>query len=219
MAAQNAPQCKPAAADCAKAQYRLLGIGGTGGFEAAMRAQQWAYKVPVTTNEEDQDAAHCCINSCQCHSRLRRSPGLSITAAGGLAWTTISTDGSLVRCLRKLSRTWRLMRLRTLASATALRATLMPNRAASGLGLAYTRKQESVVRVPVRKARLKSAGVRSRAAGENPFVDELKGRVSPGPWRDGHSAPGVHVLLPYARETHGYASGECYWVDRFFSCW
>jgi len=84
----------------------------------------------------------------------------------------------------------------------------MPNRAAALLELAYTRKQESVVREPARKARLKSAGVRSRASGGNPLVDEIRGRVSPGPWRGGRSVPGVRVSLPCVRETHGYASDE-----------
>ena len=218
MATQNSAYREPASAKNAELLDSLHGIYGAGGLETAMGTEQRAEEIAVAADEKNQETAHRFSNSCQCLSRLTRISSLLAAAAGDLACTTISSAGMVMHRLRKLSRTSRLRRLRDTAPGTALRATVMPSRAVlAWFRQAYTRKQESVLQNPLRKARLKQAGVRSRTSEGKPALDGIKGRVSLGPSRGGHSVPTARFSLPCAREIHVCASGAGYWAGRFFS--
>ena len=218
MAAQQSQQRQPAAAQCAESLDRLKGVSGARRLKTAVTSEQRAQEIPVATDKKDQDAAHCFVNSCQCHSRLERSSRLLAPEAAALACTTMSAAGSSTHRIWKLARIWRLMRLRATAPVTAVRATLIPRRADCRLGRAYTRKQASLLHCPCLKTRLNSAGVRRRTLGGKPAFAGATGRGLPGPLHGGHSTLGGRVWWPCARGIHACVCGAACWADRFFSC-
>lgn len=113
----------------------------------------------------------------------------SAWAAAGRAITTISMAGSPARLCRKLSRTTRLMRLRSTADLETFRETAMPSLASGpDPGRLTSVNSASVFRRPDLSTRRKSSGERSRYSRGNPNGRAASMAVSPGP-SDGQLGP------------------------------
>src|SRR5579863_2242678 len=72
MATRQAPRGVPAAHQGAVVLDGFDGVTGTGGLETAAPAEQRAQGIAICADDQDQEALHRLITSCQCRSRLAR---------------------------------------------------------------------------------------------------------------------------------------------------
>ena len=143
---------------------RPNGIRRTTGVITAVVPQKRADQVLIGPKHENQDNAHLPTSLLQCLKSDSRSCRLLLFCSPGRPSTTISNPGKSDLCKRKLSRTWRLIRLRSTASRTCFLEIASPRRAPPVLlERASVVKQESADRTGFWKTRRNAAGVRSLA--------------------------------------------------------
>jgi len=134
---------------------------------AAMVPQKRADQILIRPDKENQDVAHCPTSLLQCLKSDSRSCRLVFPCSPWRPSTTISNPGNSNLCTRKLSRTWRLIRLRATARRTCFFDIARPSLASAvSLRRASVVKQESADLTGCWKTRRYSAGVSSLAVRE-----------------------------------------------------
>lgn len=113
--------------------YCFLGIGRAGRIETTLAAEPWAQQQTVPSNQEKKKGLHNYRAFIQCRCNDSRSATMSALPAPGCAMTTRSRLPSLLCVHRKLSRTQRLIRLRSTALVDTRRETVNPRRACPSL--------------------------------------------------------------------------------------
>jgi hypothetical protein len=126
--------------------YGLGGVVGTARVKPAVVSENGAHEVLITSDNGDQKRAHNCRRIfTQCPEREALSVRFDELAARCWQRTTKSTCPNACRCRRKLSRTIRLIRVRSTARRTPRLEIARPNRARLALFRhAKTVKQSSI---------------------------------------------------------------------------
>src|SRR5262245_4890548 len=171
MAAADALQRQPPAADRAVIFDRLQRVGRAGRVVSAMPAHERAQEPPVQVDGNLREPArHAGRSSArQCCARLSNTARFPAFAAAARAVTSTSTAGISCRCNRNDSRIRRRRRFRLTALPAARRPTAMPSRASRfSFFTHWTTNKSSVRRLRARRARSNSAAVWSLWPARNP---------------------------------------------------
>ncbi len=162
--AGQSTQCQPEPSQDTVGLKRADGVGRTTGMISAMIPQKRAEQVLIGPKKENQDIAHCPTSLLQCLKSDSRSWRLLLSCSPWRPSTTTSNPANSSLCNRKLSRTRRLIRLRSTARRACFFDIASPSRATPmSLERASVVKQESVDLTGCWKTRWNSDGVRSLA--------------------------------------------------------
>src|SRR5688572_25193768 len=214
VAAADAFDCEPGAADRAVRVDRFDRVVRARRIETTARPEQWADGELVPADQDFEDVAHVLATRCQRVARLARKAVAEASRAGFFAATTMSTAGSSSCARRKDSRIRRRIRFRATPPPMVFTATARPTRGrVRPFGITRRPKKRSSMRRPRAYIASNSSLLRRRDSAPRrkrgavgcmapvPMELGVRERFSCGLWIDGAQELSCHPSSSYVRGT------------------